>query len=386
MQRMITNIARVFWQTRRCLPLAFKCFALAILLTYLPYSVRSAISAEVSNQPLKVGFIMVESVADYGWNYAHNQGRLYLESHMPGQVKTTFAENVPESSEVERVMEKMIAQGNKLIFATSYGYLEPALRVAARHPDVIIMECGRFNSQPIKNIGTYATTYYDPMYAVGIVAGRMTKKNEIGYVGGHPVPPLILNLNAFTLGAQSVNPKVKVHVVWTNSWHDPPTEAEAAKGLIDSGVDIIVGHMDSAITVVQTAERNHLYSIGQHADAHHLAPKGWLTGPCWDWGPIYVQITKSVIDHTWKPVNQRYGAKDGSAKLASFGPAVPKAVQQEATALLQKIAEGKFVVFKGPLKDRNGKLQIPAGKIADYSYLEKIDWVVPGIEGSIPQK
>jgi basic membrane protein A len=363
-----------------------QCLILAALLAYCPCLVKTVVAAETGNQTLKVGFIMVESVADCGWNYAHNQGRLYLESHMPGQVKTTFAENVPESSEVERVMEKMIDQGNKLIFATSYGYLEPALRVAARHPDVVIMECGRFNSQPIKNVGTYAITYYDPMYAVGIVAGRMTKKNEIGYVGGHPVPPLILNLNAFTLGAQSVNPKVKVHVVWTNSWHDPPTEAEAAKGLIDNGVDTIVGHMDSAITVVQTAEKNHLYSIGQHADAHRLAPKGWLTGPCWDWGPIYVRISKSVIDHTWKTGNQRYGAKDGAAKLASFGPAVPKAVQQEAAALLEKTAKGKFVIFKGPMKDRDGNMRIPPGKVADNSFLENLDWVVPGIEGSIPKK
>jgi len=338
------------------------------------------------SQPLKVGFIMVESVNDWGWNYAHDQGRKFLENTLKGKVQTTFAENVPESAEVERVMEKMIAQGNKLIFATSYGYLEPALRVAARHPDVIIMECGRYNSQPMKNVGTYAIRYYDPMYAVGVVAGRMTKKNEMGYVGGHPVPPLILNLNTFTLGAQSVNPKVKVYVVWTNSWHDPPTEAEAAKSLIDKGVDVLAAQMDSTLTVVQTAEKNHLYSIGHHADVHHVAPKGWLTCPCWNWGPLYVQITKSVIDHTWKAGNQRFDIKDGGVKLASFGSAVPKLVRQEANDIMQRIADGKLIIFKGPMKDREGNIRIPAGKIADDSYLEKIDWLVPGVEGALPKK
>jgi len=188
-------------------------------------------SGEVELKPLKVGFILVGSHLDYGWNYAHDQGRLYLEKHMSGQVQTTLVENVPESADVERVMEKMIAQGNKVIFATSYGYLEPALRVAGRHPEIIIMHAGRSNQHPMKNVGTYFATQHDPNYAAGIVAGRMTKKNEIGYVGAHPVPPLLVSLNAFTLGAHSVNAKVKVHMVWTNTWHDPVLEAETAKSL-----------------------------------------------------------------------------------------------------------------------------------------------------------
>ncbi len=347
---------------------------------------RALASTRVNNYPLKVGFIMVESVHDWGWNWAHEQGRQYMEKQLHGQVQTSVAENVPETAEAERVMEKMIAQGIKLIYATSYGYLEPALRVAARHPDVIIMYCGRLNPHPMPNVGTYVDSYHDPVYCAGIVAGRITKKNEIGYITSHPVPVVIRMLDAFTLGARSVNPKVKVHVVWTNSWNDPAMEAEAAKGLIDSGVDILVNHSDSSITAVQVAEKNHIYSVGFHADIQHLAPTGWLTGPRWEWGPFYVKTTKSVIDHTWKPGDRLLTLRDGVDKLSSFGPAVPLAVRKEALDSLEKIRQGKVTVFKGPMKDREGKIVIPEGKVADNAFLEQINWLVPGVFGNLPKK
>lgn len=342
-----------------------------------------------AKEPLKVGFIMVGPVADWGWNYRHDQGRLYMESKLPGQVKSIVAENIPESAEVERVMEKMIAQGVKLIFATSYGYLEPALRVAGRHADVVIMHCGRPNPQHMKNVGSYGLSFvnhFNPMYAVGMIAGKMTKKNEIGYVAAHPVPPLLLSLNAFTLGARSVNPKVKVHVVWTNSWSDAPTEAEAAKGLIDRGVDVLASHLDSTVTVVQTAEKNHLYSVGYHADIGHLAPKGWLSGEYWDWGPLYVQIAQSVLNHTWKPGDDSHGSSYHYGKLSSFGAAVPKNLQEQATSTLRQIDAGKISIFKGPMKDRDGKERISAGQIANNDYFGTINWLVPGVEGSLPKK
>ena len=279
----------------------------------------------------------------------------------------------------------MIAQGTKLIYATSYGYLEPVLRVAARHRDVVIMHCGRLNPHPMPNVGTYVDSYQDPVYAAGIVAGRVTKKNEIGYITSHPVPVVIRMLDAFTLGARSVNPKVKVHVVWTNSWNDPPMEAEAAKSLIDSGVDVIVNHSDSSITAVQVAEKNHIYSIGFHADIHHIAPKGWLTGPRWDWGPFYVKTTKSVIDHTWKSGDRVLTLKDGIDKLSSFGPAVPLVVRKEALDSLDKIRQGKVTVFKGTLRDRDGRERLHAGQTVSDTDLASIDWVVAGVEGPIPK-
>jgi basic membrane protein A len=346
-------------------------------------SLESAIAA-ATKTPLKVGFITVGPVTDWGWNYAHNEGRLYLEKNLPQQVQTTVVEKIPESAEVERVMEKLIAQGNRLIFSTSYGYLEPALRVAKRHSDVVIMQAAR--PATANNLGSYVGSLYEAMYVSGIVAGRMTKKNNVGFVAAHPVPIILQYINAFTLGAHSVNPKVTVHVTWTNSWSDPPTEAEAAKGLIEAGADVIGVVQDSPTAVVQTAEKEGAYSIGNHADLNKFAPKGWLTGGKWNWGPYYVKVANSVIANTWKPASDSLGMKDGAIELSSFGPSVPKSVQQEATAARKKIVQGELIIFKGPLKDRDGKTRLNEGQKADLKCLSEMDWFVPGVEGALPKK
>jgi basic membrane protein A len=307
-----------------------------------------------------------------------------MEGAMSKDVQTTIVENIPESAEVERVMEKMIASGTKLIFPTSYGYLDPALRVATRHPDVIFMHCGGYKNA--KNLGTYFAYIHEPMYVAGVVAGRMTKTNKMGFVAAHPIPQVLRNINAFTLGVRSVNPNAVVHVVWTNSWYDPATEAEAAKGLIDLGADVLTMHQDSPITVVQTAERNGVYAVGYHADLHQFAPKKWLTGAMWDWGELYANIAQSVKDGTWKTGQYRAGMEGGSVKLAPFGPAVPSEVQKEALAVEEKIKKGEFVVFQGPLKDRDGEERIAAGQKPDFEWMEKMDWFVEGVQGSIPKK
>ena len=344
-----------------------------------------AIAAGDTAAPLKVGFILVGPVNDFGWNYAHDQGRRYLEKALKGKVITSLAENVPENAEVERVMEKMIAQGTKLIFATSYGYLEPSFRVAARHPDVIIMHCGnRSRPQPVKNVSTYWASQYQAAYVVGMVAGRATKKNSIGCIGGHAVPQILLKLNSFALGVHAVNPKAKVHVVWSNSWCDPSVEAEAAESLIDSGVDVLAsGDIDSPLTVARTAEKHHINTVSYNcSDLHSIAPKGWLVSAYFDWGPLYAKVCNSVVNHNWVASDARYGLKDGYVKLTDFGPTVPLAVQKEASDLVKQLADGRVIVFKGPIKDRQGKMRIAPGRSATESELEKIDWVVPWVEGS----
>lgn len=352
------------------------------LISFLPC--QKAIGAD--SAPLKVGFITVGPINDWGYNYAHNQGRLFLDKAQAGKVQTTIAENVPESAEVERVMEKMIAQGTRLIFSTSYGYYEPALRVAKRHKDVVFEQCGRDDTLNTKNLATYFAKQYEPMYVSGIVAGRMTKKNNIGFIAAHPVPQVLQNINAFTLGARSVNPKVKVRVVWTNKWSDAPTEAEATKGLIETGADVLAMHLDSPITVVQTAEKQGAYSIGYHANVSKFAPKGWLTGAMWNWGPLYVEIAKSVENKTWKPGNYRYPMKDGSVQLSPFGACVPKKVQDEALSAKKKIESGEYAVFQGPLKDRDGKELLKAGQKPDLNFVETMSWLAPGVEGTLPKK
>lgn len=340
--------------------------------------------AQSDDGRLKVGFITVGPVSDWGYNYAHNQGRIFMEGAAPKEFQTTIVENIPESAEVERVMEKMIAGGTTLIFPTSYGYLDPALRVAKRHSDVVFMHCGGYKNAD--NLGTYFAYIHEPMYVSGLVAGRMTKTNKMGFVAAHPIPQVLRNINAFTLGARSVNPKAVVHVVWTNNWYDPATEAEAAKGLIDLGVDVLTMHQDSPITVVQTAEKHGIFSVGYHADLHKFAPKGWLTGAMWDWGELYLQIGRSVRGGSWKTEQHRAGMESGAVKTAPFGTAVPFEVQKEALDLQKKIKDGTFVVFQGPVTDRDGTEQLASGVNPDFDWMEKMDWFVAGVEGAIPKK
>jgi basic membrane protein A and related proteins len=346
-------------------------FCFAVL--FMPLA--QAASDNSSQQPLKVGFVCVGPVNDWGWNYAHDLGRKFLESKMHGKVATTMVENIPESAEAERVMEKMIAQGNRLIFSTSYGYLEPAERVAKHHPEVIIMQTWRPSAQ--KNIGMFAAYPYQVAYVSGIVAGRMTKKNQIGFVCAHPVPNILQSINAFTFGARSVNPRVKVNVVWTNAWSDPATEAEAAKGLIEQGVDIL----DSPLTVIQIAEKNHVMVLGSQVDLHQFAPTEWLTGSRWNWNDFYLKIAKSVQDGTWKPEHYWLGMKDDAVELSPFGKLVPKVVRDEATSVANKIKAGNLIIFKGSLKDREGNLRLAPGKVADAQWLAQMNFFVDGVEG-----
>jgi basic membrane protein A and related proteins len=352
-----------------------------ILLAALILAAPMVAAADAVKKPLKIGMVTVGPVSDYGYNYAHDQGRLQMQKNLP-DAKTTVVEKIPENAEVERVIEKLIAQGNNLIFSTSYGYLEPAQRVAKRHPKTIIMQTWR--PAPEANMGMYAAYQYEPLYAVGIVAGRMTKKNSIGFVCAHPVPLLLQNINAFTLGARSVNPKAKVHVVWTNSWSDPPVEAEATKSLIESGVDIIGAVDDSPVTVVQAGERNHVMVFGTQSDLSKLAPTQWIAGSRFNWGPVYTELARSVSNGTWKKGEQWLGTKDGAVGLSSFGKRVPLSVQAEATKALEQIGQNKLRVFAGPLKDRDGKLRLAANQKADTSFLSGMNWFVDGVEGTLP--
>ena len=353
-------------------------FIFALLIAAIP-----ALAAEPVAQPLKVAFVMSGPVSDYGYNYAQNVGRIFMQSHMKN-VQTTMIENVPENEVVERVMEKLIAQGNHLLFSTSYGYLEPAERVAKRHPDVFIVQ--GFRESTLPNLGSFAARLYEPLYVVGMVAGKLTTKNNIGIVCAHPIPVTVQNINAIALGAQSVNPKAKVHVVWTSSWSDPPTESEATKELIASGVDVVGSELSNPLTVARTAEQHHAMSISNQTDLREIVPNGWLTGSRWNWGPTFCAIAESVRNHSMKPGLHWLGLKDGTVALCTFGKSVPTAIQKDASALCQQIEQGKKNVFIGPLKDREGKQRLTAGQVGDAKFLGDMDWFVSGVEGPLPKK
>jgi len=358
-----------------------------IAILFVIFVACTIFSAKADDQlPLKVGFLCVGPTTDFGFNYAHNQGRQYLEKQSHGRIQTTIAEKIPESAEAERVLEKMIAQGNKLIFTTSYGFLEPAMRVAQRHPDVTFMQINR--TQTAKNLGTYFSNQYEPLYLAGMAAGHATKTNKLGFVAAHPVPPIVQAIDSFTLGARSVNPKAVTHVVFINNWSDAPLEAEAVKSLAETGCDVIANAQDNQNTILPTCESLGLYSVGFYTDAHQLAPKGWLTGACLDWGPFYLKIADAVQNHTWKSCSYYSGGEGGEryVKLSSFGRAVPQAVQKEILNKEKLLQNRQFVIFQGPMKDREGKERIAAGHKLEISELAEVNWFVPGVQGTLPKQ
>lgn len=360
--------------------------AISCLLLLAAVLASGTICSAAGNEALKVGFLCVGPITDQGFNYAHEQGRKYLERQSNGQVMTTMAENIPESAEAERVLEKMISRGNRLIFTTSYGFLEPVQRVAKRHPDVFFMQINRVQTAP--NIGTYFSHQYQPMYLAGMVAGRMTKSNKLGFVAAHPVPPLVQAINSFTLGARSANPKVETHVVFINKWSDAPLESEAVKSLHEQGCDVIGHAQDNQNTMVPACESLGIYSVGFYTDAARLAPKGWLTGACLDWGPFYKKIAESVKDKSWTSRSYTLGmeGQEGYIKLASFGKSVPRDLQKKVLDKEKLIREGKFVIFQGPMKDRDGKLRIAAGQKLDLKQLAEMNWFVGGVVGALPKR
>lgn len=341
----------------------------------------SSQSSQPKEEKMKVAFIYVGPVGDAGWTWAHDQGRKYLEQKLPW-VTTYYLESVPEGSDVERVLTELAEQGNKVIFATSFGYMDYVLKVAEKYPQVVFMHCSGYKTAP--NVGTYFGAMEEPRYLSGIIAGKMTKSNILGYVAAHPIPEVIRGINAFTLGARSVNPKVKVKVVWTNTWYDPAAEKQAALSLLDAGADVIAQHQDTP-GPQQAAQERGAYGIGYNSDMRQFAPKANLTSPIWNWGPYYVKTVEAVKNGTWKP-EQYYGTmKDGIVDLAPINEIVPQEVRDLVEKKKQEIINGQFYVFQGPIKDQSGKVRVPEGQRMSHEEVLGVNWFVEGVEGEIPR-
>jgi basic membrane protein A len=334
-----------------------------------------------AQESLKVGFVYVGPVGDYGWSYAHDQGRQFLEKTLPG-VKTTYVESVPEGADAERVLTQLARTGHKIIFTTSYGYMDATLTVAEQFPGVIFLHCSGHKRRA--NVGTYFGRMYQASYLSGLVAGSMTQKKLVGYVAPIPIPEVIRITNAFVLGVHAVKPDVKMHVVWTNAWYDPATESEAANGLLDLGAVVIATQSDSPAPV-QTAQRRGAFGIGYNSDASKFAPEKHLVSALWHWGPYYVEVVKQVRAGSWKSADDWWPISTGIAALSPYGPAVPETVKTLVAQRQQEINAGRTDVFWGPIKDQSGQVRIAAGEKASDDALLSMDWFVEGVVGTVPK-
>ena len=330
-----------------------------------------------AGKELKVGFIYVSPIGDAGWSYAHELGRQSLEQ-MPG-VTTAFVEAVQEGPDSERVMLNMARKGYDVIFATSFGYMDPMLKVAQKFPDTVFMHCSGFKQAA--NMGNYFGRIYQARYLSGMAAGAMSKSDIIGYVAAFPIPEVIRGINAFTLGARAINPQVEVRVVWTKTWYDPAMEKEAAKSLLDVGADVIAQHQDSP-GPQEAAQEKGVYSVGYNSDMSAFAPQAHLTAAIWNWGPFYRETVAAVQAGTWKSASTWPGLKEGAVALAPFGPMVPQDVQDKILSVKAAIEAGNFKVFSGPIADQAGTVQIAAGTTAPDKALLGMTWFVQGVVGS----
>jgi simple sugar transport system substrate-binding protein/basic membrane protein A len=338
----------------------------------------------------KVGFIFVGPKDDYGYNQAAFEGSQAVAKAHPS-LEVLTAENVPEDDNATRVMESMISKGAKIIFATSYGHLDPALKVAAAHPDVVVVQQGNFIKDTVPpNSGTYFGTVYEPVYLAGIAAGKATKSSKLGYVYAFPIPQTIANINAFELGAQTVNPDVKTYVVNTSNWCDPAKQAEAAKALFAQGVDVITQHQDCTATITKAAEEAGKMVVGYHADASALAPKGWVTGSEWSWGAMYNDIVDTALAGKFTGskynANFRAGFHDGANPFvqSKYGSLVDDATKKLIDEAKTKITTGS--PFTGPITAQDGSVLIAAGTTPDYASVESKNTVfVKGVVGDLPK-
>jgi len=334
----------------------------------------------VTAQPrLIVGILHIGSIADAGYNQAHAEGIQVMKRNLP-EVEVIEVENVPEGADAERVMESMIKRGARLVIPASFGYLEPALRVAQRYPDVKFAHPGGYKRLP--NLTTYWASTPEAFYLLGMAAGKVTKTNKVGYVVALPISFFLANVNAFELGARAVNPKVETRVVFTGTFLDPAKEATAANALLDQGADVLGVIVDSPITVVQTAEKRGAYSVGYHyLGAQKFAPKGWISGIAFTWGNLYTRFARQVLDGTFKSENILGSLNDDLLTMAPFGPAVPAEAAGLINAKRQEFAASKAHPFQGPLKDNTGAERLKAGEVFPLTDLGKMNWLVEGVVG-----
>jgi simple sugar transport system substrate-binding protein len=339
-------------------------------------------AAPAKAEPLKIAFAYVGPVGDGGWTFAHDNGRKAIEKEFGDKVVTSFVEKVPESADAERVIRDMAQQGNKLIFGTTFGYMEPMLKVAADFKNVKFEHATGYKSAD--NMRTYDSRTYEGAYMAGVIAGKMTKSNTLGVVASIPIPEVIRNINTFTLGAQSVNPKIKTKVVWVNEWFNPPKETEAATSLINGGADILFQNTDSS-AVLQTAEKMGKRAFGWDSDMTAYGPKAHLGSAVINWGPYYVKAVRDALEGKWTGNSGIWwGVKEGAIDLVSMAADVPEDTKKRIEEIKAGLKDGSFVIWKGPIVGQDGKEVLAKDAVADDKFLGGINFYVKGVDGKVP--
>jgi basic membrane protein A and related proteins len=342
-----------------------------------------ALLAQSQPGPLKIGFVFVTPVTETGWTAQHNLGRLHIEKALGSKVQTRYVENVPEGPDAERVIRDFASEGHQLIFTTSFGYMEPTLKVAKDYPKVAFEHVSGYKRAA--NVATVNARFYEGRYLAGMIAGKMSAGGVAGYVAAFPIPEVLQGINAFALGMQAVNPKALVKVIWTSSWFDPGKEREAAMTLINQGADVLAYHTGSS-AVIQAAEEKGKFSIGYHSDMSKVAPKGQLVAVTHHWGDYYTGVARAVLAGTWKPSSPGLwgGVGEGFIKLAAIHPKVPADFLESVTRRTHEIATRKFHPFSGQLKDNEGGERQASGTLSDMQ-LGAMNYFVAGVQGSLPK-
>ncbi len=340
------------------------------------------LSGVAQAEPLKVGFVYVGPIGDHGWTYQHDQGRLAVEEAFGDQVETSYVESVPEGADADRVIAQLAETGHNLIFTTSFGYMNPTLRVAENYPDVHFEHATGYKRAD--NVATYSGRFYEGRHISGLLAGSMTKSNTIGYIASFPIPEVVRGINSAVTAARSVNPDVQFKVVWVSTWFDPGKEADAAKTLIDQGADVILQHTDSP-AALQVAESRGVYAIGQASDMTAFGPGAHLVSVINNWGPYYVERTQAVLDGTWESTDTWGGFGANMVTLTPLNADVPPDVATLVEAARDGIADGSVHPFSGPIHDQAGNLVVPEGEAASDGMLLGMNHYVEGVDGSLPQ-
>ncbi len=332
-------------------------------------------------EPLKIAFAYVGPVGDGGWTFAHDNARKAIEREFGERVRTSFVESVPESADAERVIRDMASQGNQLIFGTTFGYMEPMLKVAADFPDIRFEHATGYKTAA--NMRTYDSRTYEGAYMAGVIAGAMTQSNTLGVVASIPIPEVVRNINSFTLGAQSTNPKISTNVVWVNEWFNPPKETEAATALINGGADILFQNTDSS-AVLQTAEKMGKRGFGWDSDMTAYGPKAHLGSAIINWAPYYIKSVGEALDGKWSTGQAWWGVKEGAIDLVSLADDVPAEAKARLDEVRAGLKAGTYHIWKGPISDNSGKQVLAADQVADDKFLGGINFFVKGVEGKVP--